>query len=329
MTGHRLRVLTVLLSLSCALSCTVGSDSEERPGHQEVGARGEFWVDTDSEAARQVRAWEQAGRTDDARVLRRIADRAVAVWPDGEDPGPDIDRAVTGAEKSDATAVLVAYNIPHRDCGQHSAGGASDATAYRAWIDSFAQSVGDHSALVVLEPDAVPHMVDGCTPPLRHQERAQLLDEAVKRLKQQPRVKVYLDAGNPSWITEPGKLTDPMRRSGVARADGFSLNVSNFQSDEDVIDYGRRISASLEDKPFVIDSSRNGNGPLPGTDDGWCNPPGRTLGKAPTTNTGEELVDAYLWIKRPGESDGECRGGPAAGDWWPEYALGLARNTAT
>lgn len=329
MTGHRLRVLTAFLSLSLALSCTIGSESEVRTGQQGMGASGELWVDTDSEAAQQVRAWEKAGRADDARVLRRIADQAVAVWPDGENPRPDIDHAVSGAERSGTTAVLVAYNIPHRDCGQYSAGGASDATAYRQWIDSFAQSIGDRSALVVLEPDAVPQMVDGCTPPLHHQERAQLLDEAVKRLKRQPRVKVYLDAGNPSWITEASKLTDPMRRSGAARADGFSLNVSSFQSDKDVLAYGRQISASLGDKPFVIDSSRNGNGPLPGIDDAWCNPPGRTLGKEPTTNTGEELLDAYLWIKRPGESDGECRGGPAAGDWWPEYALGLARNTAT
>jgi endoglucanase len=40
---------------------------------------------------------------------------------------------------------------------------------------------------------------------------------------------------------------------------------------------------------------------------------------------GHEPVDAYLWIKRPGESDGSCHGGPPAGAWWPDYALGLAR----
>lgn len=38
------------------------------------------------------------------------------------------------------------------------------------------------------------------------------------------------------------------------------------------------------------------------------------------------LIAAYLWIKRPGESDGTCKGGPKAGTWWPEYALGLARS---
>ncbi|MFJ4217673.1 glycoside hydrolase family 6 protein, partial [Streptomyces hydrogenans] len=66
--------------------------------------------------------------------------------------------------------------------------------------------------------------------------------------------------------------------------------------------------------------------PLPGDGaEAWCNPPGRSLGVPPTDRTGDALVDAYLWIKRPGDSDGQCRGGPSAGTWWPEYALGLAR----
>jgi endoglucanase len=39
-------------------------------------------------------------------------------------------------------------------------------------------------------------------------------------------------------------------------------------------------------------------------------------------------VDGLLWIKAPGESDGSCNGGPSAGTWWPEYALGLAERAA-
>ncbi|MEO9119524.1 MAG: glycoside hydrolase family 6 protein, partial [Solirubrobacteraceae bacterium] len=55
-------------------------------------------------------------------------------------------------------------------------------------------------------------------------------------------------------------------------------------------------------------------------------PPGRALGTAPTTNTGDPLVDALLWIKSPGESDGACHpGDPPAGEWWPAHALALAR----
>ncbi|MGH9005895.1 MAG: glycoside hydrolase family 6 protein, partial [Acidimicrobiia bacterium] len=76
----------------------------------------------------------------------------------------------------------------------------------------------------------------------------------------------------------------------------------------------------------------------------WCNPPGRGTGLAPALDTGVPLVDAYLWVKIPGESDGECTRGlgpagetvdpewglidPGAGDWFPEMALELSANAS-
>ncbi|GAA4683410.1 glycoside hydrolase family 6 protein [Streptomyces chumphonensis] len=337
MSGRRIRALTALAALpvlAAALSCSAGSGADApsaRAGSDGAGAgpgASPFWVDPASPAARQVQTWEAAGREEDADLLRLISERPTAVWPTADAPADDVRRAVEGAEATDTTAVLVAYNIPHRDCGQYSRGGAADAGAYRAYLAEFARAVGDHEAVVVLEPDAVPHLVDGCTPAVHHDERYTLLAEAVERFAALPRTTVYLDAGNPSWITDPRRLVRPLERSGIAAADGFALNVSNFQTDADVTAYGRRLSAALGGKHFVIDSSRNGNGPLDGRADVWCNPPGRALGTPPTTETGEPLLDAYLWIKRPGESDGECRGGPPAGRWWAEYALGLARGAA-
>jgi endoglucanase len=76
----------------------------------------------------------------------------------------------------------------------------------------------------------------------------------------------------------------------------------------------------------VIDTSRNGRGPA--ADGDWCNPLGRALGARPTAATGVWRQDASLWVKHPGESDGPCHGGPAAGQWWPDYALGLAQRAA-
>ncbi|MFE1233840.1 glycoside hydrolase family 6 protein [Streptomyces sp. NPDC058745] len=325
----------VALALACALlvaGCDTGGRGRTPAGPPSPGASAAptggspFWVDPDSDAARQVREYEAQGRAEDARILRRIAERPVAEWPAGDDPAPDVAKAVRGAAADRRTVVLVAYNIPHRDCGMYSAGGAPDARAYRSWLDAFAGAVGDAPAVVVLEPDAVAHMVDGCTPGQYHDERYRLLAEAIDRLKRQPRTRVYLDAGNPRWIDDPGKLVEPLRRAGIARADGFSLNVSNFETNERVKGFGGRLSAMLGGAHFTIDTSRNGHGPLPGNrEEAWCNPPGRALGVPPTDDTGDERVDAYLWIKRPGDSDGTCRGGPAAGTWWPDYALGLAR----
>ncbi|CAL9562325.1 glycoside hydrolase family 6 protein [Streptomyces sp. enrichment culture] len=328
---HTLTALTALTALALTAGCS------SAPGIGEASVAGAasraadrapaspFWVDPDSPAARQKALWQRQGRTQDAKLLARIADRPAALWPAGEtDPAPQVKAAVAAARGTGQTAVFVAYNIPHRDCGQHSAGGAADAAAYRSWIGRFAEALGDAEALVVLEPDAVAHVVDGCTPAEFHAEREQLLGEAVARLKRQPGTKVYLDAGNPSWIREPEKLVEPLRRAGIEAADGFALNVSNFQTNEVTKEYGLRLSRQLGGKHFVVDTSRNGNGPLAGV---WCNPPGRALGTPPTTDTGEPSLDAYLWIKRPGESDGTCEGGPDAGQWWPQYALELARNS--
>ncbi|MEU4088534.1 glycoside hydrolase family 6 protein [Streptomyces aureus] len=326
-----IHTLAALAVLGLAAGCADGPGAGRAPGtggasqRTEAGARSPFWVDPAGPAARQIEVWRRQGRTADAALLRRIADRPVALWPAGEDPGPAVRAATAAAAREGRTALFVAYDIPHRDCGQHSAGGAPDADAYRRWIGRFADALGDGRALVVLEPDAVAHMVDGCTPAEYHEERERLLAEAVVRLKHRPRTTVYLDAGNPSWIPDSERLVGPLERAGVAHADGFSLNVSNFQTDAASRQYGLGLSGRLGGKHFVVDTSRNGNGPLEGV---WCNPPGRALGTPPTTATGEPLLDAYLWIKRPGESDGECGGGPAAGRWWPEYALELTRGSA-
>ncbi|MFV0127715.1 glycoside hydrolase family 6 protein [Streptomyces sp. HMX112] len=338
MSGRRsFRPLAALL-LSGALLAGCGGPARDRaaPARAPLAGTGagpadsSFWVDPGSDAARQAAAYRAAGRTGDARALRLIADRPLAVWPAGDDPAPAVRAAVSGAAAQRRTVVLVAYNIPHRDCGLHSAGGAGSAPEYRAWIDAFATAVGDAPAVVVLEPDAVPHLVDGCTPAEHHDERYQLLAEAVDRLKRQPGTSVYVDAGHPAWIKEAARLVTPLRRAGATRADGFSLNVSNFRTDETVRAFGTELSGLLGGAHFVVDTSRNGAGPPADADgeESWCNPPGRALGTPPTRNTGDPLVDANLWIKRPGESDGPCRGGPPAGVWWPEYALDLARRSA-
>src|SRR3954471_9330232 len=79
---------------------------------------------------------------------------------------------------------------------------------------------------------------------------------------------------------------------------------------------------------FVIDTSRNGQGPWTppantySDPQDWCNPPGRGLGDRPTTkDTGSPLIDAKLWVKVPGESDGSCSRGLPAGSTDPEWGL--------
>jgi endoglucanase len=144
----------------------------------------------------------------------------------------------------------------------------------------------------------------------------------VTLLKQNAGTRVYLDAGNATWITDVDRLSDALRASGVERADGFALNTSNYRSTRDSVAYGRALSARLSGAHFVIDTSRNGQQVDP--DEGWCNVRSARLGRPPTTSTKTPRLDAYLWVKQPGNSDGECgRGDPPAGQWWLESAVAL------
>jgi endoglucanase len=233
-------------------------------------------------------------------------------------------------------------------------------------------------------------------------DRFAMLNYAVDKLKENPGTKVYLDGTHSGWLGS-GDSADRLLQAGVLRADGFFLNVSNYQSQERLEKYGTWISkciwfadpdsgswgafhtewcgsqynpATADDfstwdltdewyannvenqsgvpypgdeglKGFIIDTSRNGQGPWSpppdapaGDPQDWCNPPDRGLGLRPTLSTGAPLVDAYLWAKVPGESDGQCNRwdpwgspdpvrdmmDPPAGEWFPEMALELAYN---
>ena len=308
-----------------------GGDDDDGAGSkvtQQPRSSDPFWVNPSGNAAEQVTRYVKDGQKDDAEQIRKIAEQPTGEWIGPENPEAEARGFTEAAEKANRSAILVLYNIPHRDCGQFSQGGAADGDAYKAWIDGVAQGIGDRPATVILEPDAILHLVNQCTPAEFQEERYFLLKNAVGKLKSLKNTKVYLDAGNAGW-GHPDQIFQPLQQAGIDQADGFSVNVSNFYSTEDSIAYGKQLSAKVGNKHFVIDTSRNGNGPYTGgkADENWCNPPGRALGEEPTTKTDDPLVDAYLWVKRPGESDGTCKGGPKAGQWWADYALKLAKSS--
>jgi endoglucanase len=251
-------------------------------------------------------------------LLDKICSNPQGSWINGGDGGGAVSSIVGKAGSS--IPVLVAYNIPNRDCGGASGGGASDSNAYKSWIDSFAGAIGSHKVAVILEPDALAH--GECA-----DDRFDTLAYAVTALKKQSGAHVYIDAGHAGWV-DAGTMAGRLKSANIAAADGFSLNVSSFQTNGDSISYGSAISSQVGGKPFVIDTSRNGKGPSGSM---WCNPPGRGLGSKPGSDTGNPLVHAFLWVKRPGESDGssgECNGGPGAGQWFQSYAVELCKNAA-
>jgi len=221
----------------------------------------------------------------------------------------------------DHNPVIVIYSIPDRDfSGQHSAGGCKSESEYLKFIDIISREFAKGAdPIIIVEPDALPSVWHKSH--LLRQQRTQLIQNAIDILNTNiSNPYIYLDIGNPQWILDTFDAGELLLEAGVNNTHGFSLNVSNFFDTENCINYGTQI-AEMVNKNFVIDTSRNGVGHL--HKDSWCNPPNRKLGAAPTFNTGHEYVDAFLWIKPPTESDGECNGGPKPGDIWPEYAIGL------
>jgi hypothetical protein len=120
-------------------------------------------------------------------------------------------------------------------------------------------------------------------------------------------------------------MADLIRQTGVIdRVRGFATNVSNYQASADEFAYAASLSSLLGGAHAIVDTSRNGAA----TSDGeWCNPPGQLVGD-PGGMFHDDVVDTNLWIKPPGESDGECAGGPAAGVYWPEAGVAERRAQA-
>ena len=281
-------------------------------------------------SAEQTAAQWRSSRPADAAALDKIAGQPVASWMGNWNPNieVDVEIRVLAATRAGALPVMILYNLPYRDCGLYSAGGAGSAPRYRKWIDGVARGTGSRRAVFVLEPDGLPQMKD-CLDTKKRQERIEMIRYAIETLTALPGAAVYLDAGHSAWM--PAEEIAPLLiAAGIDKADGFSLNVSNYQWTADLLKYGHDLSARVGGKHFIIDTGRNGNGPPTGFEKkderNWCNPDGRALGTPPTTNTGDPLCDAFLWLKPPGESDGTCNHGPAAGAWWPQKALEMARN---
>ena len=283
-----------------------------------------FWVDPEMNGALRAAALE-ATQPEIARLLRdKIAKHPQAQWLGEWNSNVyqkvrwDVDRAAQNGE----VPIFIAYNVPGRDCGQHSAGGLHDKVSYQRWIRKIAAGIGDRAAVVVLEPDALGLLEkEGCLDEAQQAERLFLLHDAIKVLRQNPKTIVYLDGGHSKWhpVEVHARL---LKSAGVEDAHGFALNTSNYRGMDELLPFGKRLSELLGGAHYVIDTSRNGAGPL-GVE--WCNPPGRKLGLSPTTSTADPHIDAYLWLKRPGESDGSCNGAPQAGAFWDQQAIELAR----
>jgi endoglucanase len=291
-----------------------------------------------SDPQTQAATWQRANAAD---WLDPITTQPQARWLNGFADLAGVPAFLASARRQGALPVLVAYAIPNRGCSNFREGlpyGDFDRPtprpdSYAAWIAELVRRLGSVRTVVVLEPDAVPA---DCF----DDDRAATLKGAVDELVAAGQY-VYIDAGHSSWVPS-GEVAMRLLRSGVEKAEGVSLNVSNRYPTWAAADFGEELSELVGGRDYIVDTSRNGASdsaldPASLAND-WCNRPDQALGVqqvgTPDATRWPHLA-AQLWIKVPGESDGnaavfpqqDCHGETAPpGTFSPRQAKELILN---
>ena len=295
-----------------------------------------------------------------------------------------LDEAAAQSKKAGKPVVTVfaVYDLPDRDCsaaasnGELTSANGGEKRYQKEFVDKIATQLKAHPkerVVLVLEPDSLANIatnmnVAKCAAAENVYKHS--VAYAIKTLSM-PNVGIYVDAAHAGWLGWSGNrskiakiYSDVLTEAGGAdKIRGFTTNVSNYDALKDgdlaklepsdpatgELQYIQILDETLTEagisgKAFLIDTSRNGKTGLRTKSGSWCNIKGAGLGERPQANPAP-LVDAYYWIKPPGDSDGgadpkkpgfdkscgpdapdSAQGAPHAGNWFAPYFLDLARN---
>ncbi|KAI8692476.1 hypothetical protein LRP88_07403 [Fusarium phalaenopsidis] len=276
---------------------------------------------------------------------------------------------------------FVVYDLPDRDCAAAASNGEysldkDGANKYKNYINTIKkiiQSYSDIRILLVIEPDSLANLVtnmDVAKCAKAHDAYISLTNYAVTELNL-PNVAMYLDAGHAGWLGWPNnqgpaaKLFASIYKDAgkPAALRGLATNVANYNawslssappytqgaSIYDEKSYIHAMGPLLEQNGwpgahFITDQGRSGKQPTGQIQWGdWCNSKGTGFGIRPSANTGDSLLDAFVWVKPGGESDGtsdtsaarydyHCgasaalQPAPEAGTWFQAYFEQLLTN---
>lgn len=276
-------------------------------------------------------------------------------------------------------SVFVVYDLPNRDCSAKASAGELDVSKggeerYKTeFIDKIAEAFAAHPGqriVAILEPDSLPNLATNLDTPkcaASDQVYRNSIAYAISKLAM-PNVAIYLDAAHTGWLGWEGNrpliatiFKDVLTRAGGAdKIRGFATNVSNYNTvsgkDGDKLgsqnpcpdeqSYITQLTESLaaegiQGKRFLIDTARNGR-VVRDSWSSWCNIKGAGIGPRPQVAP-IPLVDAYVWVKPPGESDGtsdekaarfdeNCKSAdsmpnaPEAGQWFDAHFVEMVKN---
>ncbi|KAF7166839.1 hypothetical protein CNMCM5623_000318 [Aspergillus felis] len=276
--------------------------------------------------------------------------------------------------------IFVVYDLPDRDCAALASNGElviadGGVEKYKAYIDSICEYIDNYSdtqIILVIEPDSLANLVTNMAVPKcanAHDAYLECTNYALTKLSA-PNVAMYLDAGHAGWLGWPANIGPAAElyasvyknASSSASVRGLVTNVANYNAfvaptcpsytqgnavcDEKsyINNFAPQLASAGFDAHFIVDTGRNGKQPTGQLAWGdWCNVIGTGFGARPTTDTGDKLVDAFVWVKPGGESDGtsdtsaerydaHCgledalKPAPEAGTWFQAYFEQLLRS---
>lgn len=279
-------------------------------------------------------------------------------------------------------AALVIYDLPGRDCAAKASNGelaAGDLSTYTSeYIDPIVtifKKYPNTAIALVIEPDSLPNLVTNANLQTCKDSASGYKEGVAYALKQLnlPNIAMYIDAGHGGWLgwndnLKPGAkmLADVYKNAGspkqvrgyatnVAGWNAYDLSPGEFSKATDaqwnkaqneklyVSLFSPELKSAGMPSQAIIDTGRNAVTGLRKEWGDWCNVKGAGFGVRPTGSTGNTLVDAFVWVKPGGESDGTSDTGatrydsycgkedafkpaPEAGTWNQAYFEELVKN---
>jgi len=277
---------------------------------------------------------------------------------------------------------LVIYDLPGRDCAAKASNGelpVGSLSRYKTeYIDPIVELIkanANTAFALVIEPDSLPNLVTNINLTTCQQSASGYRDGVAYALKQLnlPNVMMYMDAGHGGWLgwndnLKPGaeELAKVYKAAGspkqfrgistnVAGYNSFDLSPGEFSKFSDaqwnkaqnektyVSLFGAALKTAGMPSQAIVDTGRSGVTGLRKEWGNWCNIKGAGFGPRPTSSTGDSNVDAFVWIKPGGESDGTSdttanrydsfcgkeesfKPSPEAGTWNQAYFEDLVKN---
>lgn len=352
---HGLTALTVALSAAVLAACSPSAPAQEASASPSPSPApsltqperpatdvspwpdfGDFAVDS-NKAIVPAHNLSVDERWEDYDYLLRIANTAqarwVGSWEDNNRVGGLVRDVYRKAQDTDSIGLIAYQGMRDYPC-ERAASDPSLQLAYQERTLAVVQELPDYDARawIILEP-ALIQTLNSC----EGDPRPAWLADAAETIAAGGAA-VYLDVSGLAELTpqDAAQLVDVV---DLAHVVGFALNAGQHRPTAEQLAWGEEFLAALEASGADVSSSRGAADPgAPGLgliidtsrngvalERGQCNAPEAGIGTPPRLIE-DGVLDAVVWIKRPGESDGSCNGGPGVGQFSVPIALQLARN---